>query len=417
MESKSLFRKVEKTIEAIERSPDASSTIAQTAAAIVENLRGELGITGGRLWQARDGGFELIRTFGSDAPVTPGVFVGREYPAIARVLDEGVVMMGLEEPGVDPAFEHSIGVDHFFAAIAVGDDEYVLSFSVHPNAPREELVASLSILRHAVDQKLRQDWYERLLAEARQIQMSILPKRPPRTGEFDIAGFSTPAEVVGGDFFDFIPVSDRIVGLAIADASGHGLPAALQVRDVFTGLRMGVARDFKITRTVERLNRIIHQSRLTTKFVSLFYGELENDGNLIYVNAGHPPPLHFHSRGTTLLRQTGLVLGPSAAATYNRGFLQLDRGDALLMYTDGMVEAADSRGREFGMERLKKTFQDIRDRDSQEITKALLERVREFTGNSAPADDRTVVVIRRLASPPATAGPEPVRSPRETPLE
>ncbi|HEY7575617.1 MAG TPA: hypothetical protein VIB08_10670, partial [Thermoanaerobaculia bacterium] len=194
---KSLFRKVEKTIEAIERSADASSTIAQTAAAIVENFKDELGITGGRLWQARDGGFELIRTFGANEAVAPGVFVSRAYPALQRVLDEGVAMVGLEEPGVDPAFEQSIGVDRFFAAIAVGEDEYVLSFSVNPNAPREDLVASLSILRHAVDQKLRQEWYEGLLAEARQIQMSILPKRPPRTGEFDIAGFSTPAEVVG----------------------------------------------------------------------------------------------------------------------------------------------------------------------------------------------------------------------------
>jgi sigma-B regulation protein RsbU (phosphoserine phosphatase) len=415
---KSLFRKVEKTIEAIDRSPDASSTIAQTASAIVENFKDELGLTGGRLWQARDGGFELIRTFGANEVVTPGVFVSRAYPGLQRVLDEGVAMVGLEEPGVDPDFEHSIGVDRFFAAIAVGEDEYVLSFSVNPNAPREDLVASLSILRHAVDQKLRQEWYEGLLAEARQIQMSILPKRPPRTGEFDIAGFSTPAEVVGGDYFDFIPVSDRITGLAIADASGHGLPAALQVRDVFTGLRMGVARDFKITRTVERLNRIIHQSRLTTKFVSLFYGELEREGNLIYVNAGHPPPLHLHARGSTLLKQTGLVLGPSSTATYSRGFLSLERGDSLLLYTDGMVEAADSRGREFGIERLKKAFLALRDRDSQEITKALLEKVREFTGNIAPTDDRTVVVVRRLEAPPAgTGAPEPVRSARETPLE
>jgi sigma-B regulation protein RsbU (phosphoserine phosphatase) len=223
---------------------------------------------------------------------------------------------------------------------------------------------------------------------------------------------------VGGDFFDFIPVSDRIVGLAIADASGHGLPAALQVRDVFTGLRMGVARDFKITRTVERLNRIIHQSRLTTKFVSLFYGELEREGNLIYVNAGHPPPLHLHARGSTQLKQTGLVLGPSSTASYSRGFLSMERGDSLLLYTDGITEAADSRGREFGLERLKKAFLALRDRDSQEITKALLEKVREFTGNIAAADDRTLVVVRRLEAPAADTGaPEPPRSARETPLE
>ena len=173
-------------------------------------------------------------------------------------------------------------------------------------------MASLGILRLAVDQKLRQDRYVTALQEARRIQMSILPKRALRRGELEIAGYTTPAELVGGDYFDFIPVSDRIFGVAIADASGHGLPAALQVRDVYTGLRMAVERDFKIVRTVERLNRIIHESRLTTRFVSLFYGEIEDDDNVMYVNAGHPHPLHFHGGSVTPLIQTGLVLGPTA---------------------------------------------------------------------------------------------------------
>src|SRR5215470_12058311 len=183
---KSLFRKVEKAIEAIERSPDAASTIAQTAAAVIEHFREDLGVRGGRLYADR------------------------------------------------------------FAAIAVGDEQYILSFSVDPSTPEDDLMASLGILRHAVDQKLRQERFVSELNEARQIQMSILPKRPPKGGPYDLAGFTAPAEIVGGDFFDFIPVSEQIQGVAIADASGHGLPAALQVRDVYTGLRMGVARDFKI---------------------------------------------------------------------------------------------------------------------------------------------------------------------------
>src|SRR6185295_14496284 len=333
---KSLFRKVERAIEAIERSPDASSTITETAGAIIENFRDELGVRGGRLYERRDGGYELTRVFGG-AVAAPGIFVPDEYPPVQQVLDGGVVVLDLAAPGVDPEFESKLGVDRF-AAIAVGDDQYILSFSVDPGAQSEDLMASLGIIRHAVDQKLRQERFVSVLNEARQIQMSILPRRSPRRGEFDIAGITVPAEIVGGDFFDFIPVTERIHGIAIADASGHGLPAALQVRDVYTGLRMGVARDFKIVRTVERLNRIIHQSRMTTKFVSLFYGEIEEEGNFIYVNAGHPPPLHFHAKGVTTLKQTGMVLGPSATASYSRGFLALEPGDALLLYTDGMIE-------------------------------------------------------------------------------
>jgi len=303
---------------------------------------------------------------------------------------------------VDPEFERQLGVERF-AAIAVGDDQYVLSFSVDPGAPDEDLLSSLGILRHAVDQKLRQERIVSVLNEARQIQMSILPRRAPKAGPFDMAGFTQPAEIVGGDFFDFIPVSERIWGIAIADASGHGLTAALQVRDVYTGLRMGVARDFKIVRTVERLNRIINQSRMTTKFVSLFYGELEDeDGNFIYVNAGHPPPLHFQAKGVTTLRQTGMVLGPFASAAYSRGYLTLEKGDTLLLYTDGMIEATDGKGKEFGIERLKKTFFALRDRPSAEITQALIDRLAEFTRGRPPEDDRTVVVVRRgLEAAPA----------------
>lgn len=398
---KSLFRKVERAIEAIERSSDASSTISETASAIIENFREELGVRGGRLYERRDGGYELTRVFGG-AVATPGIFVPDAYPPVQQVVDEGVVVLDLAAPGVDPEFERKLGVDRF-AAIAVGEDQYILSFSVDPVAQSEDLMASLGILRHAVDQKLRQERFVSVLNEARQIQMSILPRRSPRRGEFDIAGYTVPAEIVGGDFFDFIPVTERIHGIAIADASGHGLPAALQVRDVYTGLRMGVARDFKIVRTVERLNRIINQSRMTTKFVSLFYGEIEEEGNFIYVNAGHPPPLHFHAKGVTTLKQTGMVLGPSATASYSRGFLSLEPGDALLLYTDGMTEASDPKGREYGIERLKKAFLALKEKPADEIVRALVEKVGEYVRVRAPEDDRTVVVVKRI--PPAEPAP------------
>ncbi|HEV8611802.1 MAG TPA: PP2C family protein-serine/threonine phosphatase [Thermoanaerobaculia bacterium] len=405
---KSLFRKVERAIEAIERSSDPSSTIAETASAVIDNFKDELGVHGGRLYERRDGGYELTRVFGG-AVAAPGIFVPDAYPPVQQVVDEGVVLMDLTAPGVDPEFERKLGVDRF-AAIAVGDDQYILSFSVDPGANEDDLMASLGILRHAVDQKLREERFVSVLNEARQIQMSILPRRSPRRGEFEIAGYTVPAEIVGGDFFDFIPVTDRIQGIAIADASGHGLPAALQVRDVYTGLRMGVARDFKIVRTVERLNRIIHQSRMTTKFVSLFYGEIEEEGNFIYVNAGHPPPLHFHAKGVTTLKQTGLVLGPSATATYSRGFLSLEPGDALLLFTDGMLEATDAKGREFGVERLKRAFAAIRDKPSDEIARALIDKVGEHTRGPAE-DDRTVVVVKRVGSERDT-GPVSGESPK-----
>ncbi len=397
---KSLFRKVERAIEAIERSPDVASTITQTASAVIENFREDLGVRGGRLYERRDGGYELTRTFGDVRSVDLGLFVPDAYPPVQRVIEEGVVVMDLTAPGIDQEFEKRLDADRF-AAIAVGDDEYILAFTVDPTAPDDDLMSSLGIMRLAVDQKLRQNRFVSALNEARQIQMSILPRRSVRRGAIEVAGYTAPAEIVGGDYFDFIPLSDRILGVAIADASGHGLPAALQVRDVYTGLRMGVERDFKIVRTVERLNRIINQSRMTTRFVSLFYGEVEEEGNFMYVNAGHPPPLHFHSRGVTMLKQTGMVLGPSSTATYSRGFRLLERGDALLMYTDGMFEAHGDDGNEYGLSRLTDAFLEIRDKPADEIARRLIEQVQSFAGGGEPEDDQTVVVIKRGEDLPA----------------
>ena len=125
------------------------------------------------------------------------------------------------------------------------------------------------------------------------IQQSLLVEEPPPFAGYDIAARSVPAEEVGGDFFDFLPFDDEMLGLAIGDASGHGLPAALLVRDVVTGLRMGIEKDLKIAHVFARLNRVIHRSNLSSRFVSVFYGELEANGNLVYVNAGHQPPLLF----------------------------------------------------------------------------------------------------------------------------
>jgi sigma-B regulation protein RsbU (phosphoserine phosphatase) len=366
---------------------------------VIENFQEDLGVVGGRLYERRDHGYEITRTFGQAKPVPAGITVPLDYPPIERVIDDGVVVLDLNAPGVDRAFEEKIGADRF-AAIAVGDDKFILSFSVDPVAADEDLLVSLGILRHAVDQKIRQEKMETLLEEARQIQASILPRRLPRIGTFDIAARSQPAEIVGGDFYDLIPTSEQIVGIAIADASGHGLPAALQVRDVYTGLRMGVARDFKIVKTVERLNRIIHESRLTSKFVSLFYGELEASGNFIYVNAGHNPPIVVRERESILLRQTGMVLGPSRDAAYSRGFVTLEIGDVLVLYTDGIVEAVDGRDQEFGIERLKRVVSQNRERTAEEIVTAILQQVSTFTRGAVAQDDRTLLVIRRGSTPP-----------------
>jgi sigma-B regulation protein RsbU (phosphoserine phosphatase) len=251
-------------------------------------------------------------------------------------------------------------------------------------------------VRLAINQKLRQDRFEEILQDARRIQGSILPKRTPRYGEFDIAGDSRPAEVVGGDFYDYIPVTPEIFDLAIADASGHGLPAALQVRDVYMGLRMGLTRDYKVSRTVERLNNIINRSKMASKFVSLFIAELETTGNMIYVNAGHVPPFILHADGDfEFLREGGIVLGPTPDASYQRGFARVAPGDTLVLYTDGITECRHHRtDEEYGLPRLQRLVKRLADRSSSEIVQAAFSAVSSFAGTSTPEDDQTLVVVR-----------------------
>jgi len=332
-----------------------------------------------------------VGRFGVSHDGALGITVPKQYKPIELVLENGSIVMGPSDPGFDPVLEQRIGAQRF-AAIAVGDENYILSFNVAAELSREDILFSLNLVRYAINQRLRAQRFESLIVEAQRIQQSILPQRVPNYAGYDIYGRTVPAEIVSGDFYDFIPVSDNVLGLAVADGSGHGLPAALVVRDIYMGLRMATDRDFKIIRTVEKLNHIIHRSRLTTKFVSLFYGELETGGILIYCNAGHNFPFVLHGKRVEYLVTTGPVLGPTPDATYVRGFTKLEPGDLLCMYSDGIVEAHDARDREFGMNRLLRLVRANRERPAQEIVQEVLAAVAKWGREGE--DDRTMVIVK-----------------------
>lgn len=390
MDYKALLGKVEKTIEAMDMTGEKGSSISRLAETIIRNFR-ELGITGGRVYAIQGDQYELTDRFGRSHEGELGIMVPRDYKPIELVLENGVVVMEPTDPGVDPVLEQKLGARRF-AAIAVGDEDHILSFNVSPESSREDLLYSLNLVRYAMNQRLRADRYLSIVAEAQRIQQSILPQRVPAYAGFDIFGKNIPAESVSGDFYDFVPISDSILGLAIADASGHGLPAALLVRDIHMGLRMGADRDFKIIRTLEKLNQIIHRSRMTTKFVSLFYGELERTGTFIYCNAGHNPPVLLKGNKFELLRHGGPILGPTPDATFNRGYTTVEPGDVLCLYTDGIVEACDSRDREFGLERLQQIIKANRSGSAQEIGQEVIHKVARW--GKLAQDDRTIVIVK-----------------------
>jgi serine phosphatase RsbU (regulator of sigma subunit) len=398
MDYKRLLTQVERTLEQIESAETTRFTIEQIAETIATNFRIELGITGGRIYELSedDNCYMLVGRFGkSNSNGSLGIAVPRDYKPVELVIENGIIVMDADDPGVDPVLEQRLGAQRF-AAIAAGDDNYIIAFDVAPGLSREDINFSLNLIRYTVNQRLRAERFESLIVEAQRIQQSILPSRIPQYSGFDIWGKTVPAEIVSGDFYDFIPISDNILGLAIADGSGHGLPAALVVRDIYMGLRMATDRDFKIIRTMEKLNHIIHRSRMTTKFVSLFYGELETGGILIYSNAGHNYPFLLKGNRIELLKNGGPVLGPTPDATYTRGFAKLDPGDLLCLYSDGIVEAHDRNDREFGMDRLQRIVKQHRNRTAQEIGQELLARVAKWGREGE--DDRTVVIVKATAN-------------------
>jgi sigma-B regulation protein RsbU (phosphoserine phosphatase) len=236
------------------------------------------------------------------------------------------------------------------------------------------------------------------LREAAEIQASLLPDAAPSFPPFEMAHRSHPAEEVGGDFFDYRTVlSEEILGIAIGDASGHGLPAALLVRDVVIGLRMGLEKDLRIASVFQRLNRVIHESTLSSKFISVFYAELEKDGTLTYVNAGHPSPLLVSVTTVERLSVGGTVIGPLPEVRFKRGLAVLSPEACLVMCTDGILERPNAADEFYGENRLIETVRRNLNRPAADILGAVFKECESFGEHRPFDDDATLVVVKRTA--------------------
>jgi sigma-B regulation protein RsbU (phosphoserine phosphatase) len=291
------------------------------------------------------------------------------------------------------------------AAIVVGrrPTRHILVYLLDLGWQFDEVDFSLNTVRAAVGSRLFDARVRGTVREAAEIQQSLL-EEPPDFPGYDLAARSVPAEEVGGDFFDFHAFDGDMLGVAIGDASGHGLPAALLVRDVVTGLRMGLEKELKIATVFAKLNRVIHRSNLSSRFISVFYGELEADGNFIYVNAGHQPPLLFSDRlpdGPTLeLTTGGTVIGPLPEAEFRRGFARIRPGEVLVMCTDGILERRDAKGEFFGEDRLRAAVRQDLTLPAEDLLDKVFGAAFAFGRERPWEDDATMVVVRRLPLPP-----------------
>jgi phosphoserine phosphatase RsbU/P len=277
------------------------------------------------------------------------------------------------------------------------EKQWLFVFSLTDGWIREEINLFLNSVRTAINYRLFSDAIGARFGQAVQIQKSLLPAEAPVIPGYQIAGRSQPAEMVGGDFFDYYDLEEGGFGVGLGDASGHGLPAALLIRDVVIGLRMGLSMEFRTVNILRRLNAVIQRSAQASNYVSLFIGEIEPEGHLFYVNAGHPGPLLVHNQEAQQLAATGITLGFLKDIQLSRGYAYLPPEAVLVIFSDGMVERTDHQGQMFGVERLQEFVIKHQHLDSQALLELIFETVIEFGQGAAWEDDATVVVIKRTA--------------------
>jgi sigma-B regulation protein RsbU (phosphoserine phosphatase) len=264
-------------------------------------------------------------------------------------------------------------------------------------------LASVAAIRvenaRLVEERLERERLERELALASEIQQRFQPTAPPIVPGYELQGISFPCYEIGGDYYDFIQRDDGRLVIALGDVSGKGTAAALLMSSLHAAVHAQSGSHDSLVDTISAVNKYLADNIPANRFVTLFYAELEPEsGALSFLNAGHNPPLILHSAGTVeQLASGGLPLGIKRDADYREGKTQMQYGDVLVIYSDGVTEALSPSGEEFGPTRLyevvsrniESSASGIRDRIESSLTK--------FSQGTSASDDITLVIVKRQA--------------------
>ncbi|HEX5883943.1 MAG TPA: PP2C family protein-serine/threonine phosphatase, partial [Pyrinomonadaceae bacterium] len=284
----------------------------------------------------------------------------------------------------------------------------------YSDADRELLMSIAAQLALIIDnarlteRMVAQERMRRELALAAEVQQRLLPSCAPKGVAMEIAGFCEPARGVGGDYYDFIDFDSRLLGLAIADVAGKGMPAALLMSTVQATLRSLTARNgangstggsagYELSSIVSKLNRLLFNSTNGEHYVTFFYATFDQSTQrLTYVNAGHNPPLYLPGSGSEFRHLTsgGLVAGAFEDADYEQETVQMERDDLLFLYTDGLTEALNVEGEEFGASRIMETLKSIASLSADQIRDVVARRVKDWCAGMSLYDDLTFVVMK-----------------------
>jgi sigma-B regulation protein RsbU (phosphoserine phosphatase) len=239
---------------------------------------------------------------------------------------------------------------------------------------------------------------EEELIIARRIQESFLPQEDPGLPGFDISGINIPSEQVGGDYYDFIPIVENQMGIAIGDVSGKGIPASLIMASFRASLKAEIRNNYAIRTIFFKVNNLLYESIERENYVTAVYGVLDVANKVFtFSNAGHNPPVLLRKEeNIKYLTVGGLALGIMQNAQYKERALGLNSGDIFLFYTDGVTEAKNEKDEEFGTGRLEKILLENRNLKAKEILNKIYQEVKEFTQGKPGQDDLTMIVIKVL---------------------
>ncbi len=406
-------RKLYKTVESIasQKFSSEKEMLISVLNGIVENKG--INVTGGRIWKldSAKGFYKLMYQTGIIDKIDEEFTVRLEdYPQFDLIAKERTI---LSDETNETLRQKGIFV---YSASGVGDKikvnskpyyEYLIA--LNSDKLDEDFLITLNIIATALTSQIKQRRYSasaRLLKadldKARELQKSILPEHEYQFHNYEIFGLTDPAEIVGGDFFDYLEIGDEDyrLGIAVGDAASKGISASAEAMYISGAIRMASSFEIKISPLMKRVNRLVNKIFADDKFASLFYGELSADksGLFLYANGGHNPPffLKKDSDNPILLDPTGPVLGPAPHAKYSIENINFTKGDILLIYSDGVLDSADEEFNPYDEERLINRLKQSRNLSSKEIAYSILDDVIKFTKNGKYSDDKTLVVIKRV---------------------
>ncbi len=406
-------RKLYKTIEnlASQKFENEKDMLATVLNQIVEMEN--IHVNGGRIWQLdpSTGDYLLVFQTGKLEKIKQNFRVNiKDYPIFDLVAKERTILGSetnevLRKKGIMKYSASGVGSRVKYN----GKLYYEYLLALNSENIDEDLRLRLSIIATALTSQIKQMRYSQRatslkadLNKAREIQKGILPEHEYHFHNYVLFGVSDPAEIVGGDLFDYIEIGnegDRL-GVAVGDAASKGLSAAAEAMYISGALRMACSFEIKIAPLMQRMNSLVNKIFKDEKFASLFYGELSADksGLLLFANAGHNPPMFVKvgSNKITTLLPTGPVLGPAPNAKYTLDSINLSEGDVLLIYSDGVTDAANSNFENYGEQRLGKVLLKNKNLSPKEITYKILDDVFGFSKNGEYSDDKTLVVIKRV---------------------